>query len=152
MNKYLLIISIALLLKFSSCKPENVYDTTCFIPDVGVNETINLDLPEYYRLRDLGEYILLSSGNRGIFLVHNYDDVYYAIERTCTYQSDLDCSTIFVDSLNLQLRCGSYADTGFVECCTSKFLFDSRVSEGPARCNLKTYRVNLSGNTLYINN
>ncbi len=148
-----LVIILAGLATIHSCKPDDPYAGDCFIPEVVVNQTINMDLPEYFHLSNIGEFMFLeNAGNRGIFLVHNYDDYYYAIEQTCTYQSESDCSTIEVDSTNLQLRCGTTVDTGFVECCTSKFLFDSRVVEGPARCNLKTYRVNRSGNTLFINN
>ncbi|NNJ56240.1 MAG: hypothetical protein HKP14_08915 [Bacteroidia bacterium] len=152
MKKYLMSSIIVFSVYMSSCKSEDPYSTNCFVPDVAVNQTLNLSLPEYFRLQSLGEYIFLTGGNKGIFLVHNYDDAYYAIERTCTYQSDQECSKIWVDSTNLQLRCGTESDTGFVECCTSKYLFDSRVIEGPSRCNLKTYRVNASGNTLFINN
>jgi nitrite reductase/ring-hydroxylating ferredoxin subunit len=146
---------IAIVMGFTilqSCKPDNPYTGDCFVPEISVNQTINMDLPQYFNLQNLGEYIFLDGGNKGIFLVHNYDDIYYAVERTCTYQSDLECSTIHVDSLNLQLKCGEPSDTGFVQCCTSKYLFDSRVVEGPSRCNLKTYRINRSGNVLYINN
>ena len=146
---------IAVLVLFSvfwGCKTTDPYTGDCFIPEVPVNFTINMDLPEYYHMQSLGEYMLLDGGNRGIFLVHNYDDLYYAIERTCTYQSEQECSTIHLDELTLQLQCGTPSDTGFVECCSSRFMLDSRRVEGPARCDLKLYRVNQSGNTLYINN
>jgi len=138
---------------FFGCSPDNIYQNgDCFIPEVVVNETINTSLPQYFHLQNMGEFIYLEGGNRGIFLVHNYDDAYYAIERTCTYNSDLACSKIFVDSTSLQLKCGEEKDTGFVECCESRFMFDSRLLQGPARCNLKTYRINASGTTLFINN
>ncbi len=152
MKNILLIIAVFGAFTYTSCKSDDIYSGDCYVPDIPVNITINMSFAEHFLLQNMGEYKYLEGGNRGIFLVHNYDDYYYAIERTCTYQSDLECSKIFVDSLNLQLRCGTETDTGFVECCTSKFTFDSRVIAGPSRCNLKTYRVNKSGNTLYINN
>lgn len=137
---------------YLGCNSDPIYEGECYVPEIPVNITINMSLPEYFLLQNAGEYRYVDGGNRGIFLVHNYDDVYYAIERTCVYQSDNECAKIFVDSTTLQLKCGTEVDTGFVECCSSRYLFDSRVVNGPARCNLKTYRLNLSGNTLYINN
>jgi nitrite reductase/ring-hydroxylating ferredoxin subunit len=145
-------LSLSLIFASSSCKDDPIYNGDCFIPDVAVNEVLNLNLPEYFPLQNLGEYILLEGGNKGIFVVHNYDDIYYALERTCPYQSDLSCSQIVIDTTNLQLRCGKDSDTGFVECCGSLYQFSGLVTQGPSRCNLKPYRVNIQSNTLYINN
>lgn len=148
-------ILLGLLLLFlgaQSCKDDNPYTGECYIPEVSVNELLNLSLPEYFPLQNLGEYILLESGNRGIFVVHNYDDKYYALERTCPYKSDNNCAQVSVDSVNLQLVCGQHTDTGFVKCCGSSFQFNGLVIQGPSRCNLKAYRVNFDGSTLYINN
>jgi nitrite reductase/ring-hydroxylating ferredoxin subunit len=144
----LLLFSVTLL----SCKDENPYAGDCFVPDASVNSTINLELPEYYNLRNLGEYIVINQGNKGIYLIHNYDDLYYAIERTCTYESERECSQIQLNPKTLQLRCGTESDTGFISCCASTFSFNSSVLTGPARCNLKTYKVSQSGNSLYVRN
>jgi nitrite reductase/ring-hydroxylating ferredoxin subunit len=149
---WLVIILLGSTLSYIGCDSDPIYSGECYVPEVAVNVTLNMSLPEYFLLQNTGEYRYVEGGNRGIFVVHNYDDVYYAIERTCTYKSDNECAKIFVDSTTLQLKCGTEVDTGFVECCNSRFLFDSRVVNGPARCNLKTYRINLSGTTLYINN
>ena len=153
MKRGILYIIFALLMALSpSCKDDSLYTGECFVPDVAVNEVINMTLPEYFILQDLGGFILLDGGHRGIFVVHDFNDQYYALERTCPYQSDKECSVIHVDSLNYRLRCGTYVDTGFVECCSSKYQYSGFVTEGPSRCNLKPYRVNIEGNTLYINN
>lgn len=150
--RYLSILVFCMLLG-ASCKDDNPYSGECFIPEVIVNEIINMDLPSYFPLQNLGEHITLeASGNRGIFLVHFFDDAFYALERTCPYQSDQDCAFVTVDSTNLRLRCGQYADTGFVACCGSEFQWDGFLLQGPARCGLKAYRVNRQGNTLFINN
>ena len=111
-----------------------------------------MDLPEYFILQNLGEHIYLDAGNRGILLVHFYDDLYYAVERTCPYESDQSCAQVAVDSLNLQLRCGSHTDTGFVECCGSVYQLNGLLLEGPSQCSLKNYQVNRQGNTLFVNN
>ena len=152
MSRRLFYIVCALIVGTSSCKDDGIYNGDCFIPEVAVNEVVNMSLPSYFHLQSLGGHVMLDAGNKGIFLVHNYDDQFYAVERTCTYQSDQSCSEIHVDSFNLRLRCGTYADTGFVECCASKFQFSGLLTEGPARCNLKPYRVAVDGNNIYVTN
>jgi len=148
------ILSLFILFCFlsPSCKDENPYTGDCFVPDANVNMTINMELPEYYNLRNLGEYIVINQGNKGIYLIHNYDDLYYAVERTCTYESERECSQIHIDPKTLQLRCGTESDTAFITCCASTFSFNSSLLTGPARCNLKTYKVSQNGNSLYIRN
>ncbi|PCJ66000.1 MAG: hypothetical protein COA58_07940 [Bacteroidetes bacterium] len=146
-------IAIVLALTLNqSCKPDNELIGDCFVPSVSVNLTINMTFPEYFNLQNLGEYKAFEAGNRGIYVIHNYDDIFYAIERTCTYQSDNECSKIYLDNDILQLRCGTPADTGFVKCCESTYAFSSGYLTGPTRCNLKTYRISRSGNTLYVSN
>ena len=140
------------MIAIQSCNPDDANPVSCFIPDIGVNITVNMDLPEYYNLRNLGNFHAFDAGYKGIYLIHNYDDIYYAIERTCTYESDNECSQIVLDDQILQLKCGQVVDTGFVQCCSSTYSFNSAFLTGPTICNLKTYRVSRSGNTLYIGN
>jgi len=103
-------------------------------------------------LKNLGGFEYLDGGYRGVLLIHNFDDLYYAIERTCSFESDKECAHIFADSMNFQLMCGQYVDTGFVECCASKFTFDGNVLEPPAQLPLKLYRVTPNGGLLTISN
>jgi nitrite reductase/ring-hydroxylating ferredoxin subunit len=153
MRLWLLYIAAGVLLFISpSCGDEDPFTGDCYVPNVGVNEVINMNLPSYFHLQDLGSHIYLNSGHRGIFLVHNYDDIFYALERTCTYQSDNECAQVAVDSTTLRLKCGQYVDTGFVVCCGSEYLFDGRVVQGPSRCGLKPFRVNVQDNHVFINN
>ncbi|MDA8930124.1 hypothetical protein N9J89_01805 [Bacteroidia bacterium] len=153
MKKIAFILCCVALSFNQSCKPDDPFTGDCFIPDAAVNITINMDLPEYFNLRNLGEFVSFESqGHRGVYVIHNFDDIYYAIERTCSYQSDLECARVELDNDILQLRCGSTQDTGFVDCCGSAYNFNSGFISGPTRCNLKTYRVSRSGNSLYVSN
>ncbi len=147
------IATVVLVTTLQSCKPDDELTGDCFVPASAVNITVNMDLPEYYNLRNLGEFISFENqGNRGVYLIHNYDDIYYAIERTCTYQSENECSQIQLDNDILQLKCGMESDTGFVECCKSTYSYNSAFLTGPTRCNLRTYRVSRNGNTLNVTN
>ena len=153
MIKKLLIITILCSgVGLHSCDTSDPYIGECFIPDRAVNQVVNMSLPEYFKLRNIGEFVYLTGGNRGVFLIHNYDDVFYALERTCPFQSDDECARVELDSSVLRLRCGETVDTGFVECCSSKYTLDGRVLEGPSKCNLKFYQVSQQGDNLFINN
>lgn len=147
----MLFVLVCLFAGLHSCKDEGNNQINN-IPDVPVNLTINLDLPSYYHLQTPGSYALLEGGFRGVFLVHHFDGNYYALERTCSFQSDLACAVIHIDTTNIQLRCGSYTTPGFETCCTSQFSFDGFVIQAPATLPLKRYRVSTSGNLVTIRN
>lgn len=151
MNKLLAAFCVFFLLTQVQCKDDQ-QASDCFINEAGVNFTINTDLPSYFKLKDLGSYVFLEGGNRGIFLVHDFDDTYHAVERTCSYQSESNCSFIQVDSTLLNLRCGTYIDGKFTTCCTSKYTFSGILLEGPSRCGLRKYKITQQGNILYIRN
>jgi nitrite reductase/ring-hydroxylating ferredoxin subunit len=154
MKKIAFVIACIVLVFGQSCKSDDPFTGDCFIPDAGVSITINMDLPEYYNLRNLGEVVSFGEqGNRGVYLIHNYDDVFYAIERTCPYQSDNACAQVVIDKDVLQYKCGQQVnDTTFNSCCGSTYDLNSSFLSGPTRCNLKTYRVARNGNSLYVSN
>jgi hypothetical protein len=150
MNK--LIPLLVLVILSSSCDDNTPNNGQVIIPDVPVSITVNMDLPLHYHLQNLGGYTLLDGGNRGIFLVHNFDDEYYAIERTCTLNPDLDCSIIQIDTSNIQLRCGTYDNDTFTHCCQSLYSFDGFVLQGPSQFALKRYNVFKNGSLLTVRN
>lgn len=152
MSRFFLIVTILTIVTQQACKPDDPFVGDCFIPNQAINITINMDLPEYFKLQTLGEYLTLDQGNKGIYLIHNFDDIYYAIERACPYQSEQECAQVFLDENSLQLICGQQKDTTFLPCCRSTYDLNSLYLSGPSRCNLKTYRLSKQGNTLYINN
>ena len=152
MSRFFLIATVLIICTQQACKPDDPFVGDCFIPTQGDNITVNMDLPEYFKLQTLGEYLTIDQGNKGIYLIHSFDDIYYAIERTCPYQSDQECAQVFLDENSLQLICGQQQDTTFLPCCGSIYELNSFYLSGPSRCNLKTYRLSKQGNTLYINN
>ena len=71
MNKFFLTLVLSFIFIQQACKPEGPFTGDCFIPNQAVNITINMDLPEYFNLQTLGEYMMIDQGNRGIYLIHN---------------------------------------------------------------------------------
>lgn len=150
MNK--VILTLMLFLAFS-CGKNNDNTNTEPIDNVPVSITVNLNLPSNFHLQNVGSFVFLTGGVKGVVLVHNTDDNYYAFDRACSYQpNSVSCSRIEVDTAFLQFRCGETTNMGFQKCCDSRFFFDGSVSQSPARFPLKQYNVTKSGNTIFISN
>jgi hypothetical protein len=114
------------------------------IPNVLVNEQINLTNIQYNALRrDNGYVYLPNSGVKGIILMHRTGDTYLAFERNCPYKPFDDCALVSVDASGFFMQ-----DT----CCQSVFDLNGYVTGGPSPYPLKQYATSLSGNLLYINN
>jgi Rieske Fe-S protein len=122
------------------------------VPYVYVSTVINLDNPLYIDLTHQGGYDTLDNiGNKGIIIVHDFADNYWAYDRTCPYHVNATCGKICMGSLNL--ICGHYTGTTFHPCCTSKYSLDGgNVTNGPSTYPLRKYNVNLSGSILTISN
>jgi len=115
-----------------------------YIPNVLVNEQINLTNIQYNALRQVNGYVYLNAGVRGIIVMRVDADRYRAIERNCTYlPEDENCSTVAVDASNLFL---------IDPCCGSQFDLSGQVTGGPATYPLRQYATTVQGNFLYIRN
>ena len=143
---------ILLFLFLLACKQDDDGNQQNIIPNVPVNSVVNTDLPLFQHLRQLGSYQYLDDGYKGIVLLHNYDDQFYALERSCTYHPFDSCAIVEVNEENLNLRCGSKNNGQFKACCASTFQYDGFVGDGPARFPLKRYTIQQSGATLIIRN
>ena len=148
--KLVLVAALPLFLASSSCKENNNYHG---IPDVYVNFTINLSLPLYSDLNNIGGfYLFREEGYKGVLIYHNLDDTYLALEACCTYHPLSDCATIVVDQSGIFLRCGHYEGSDFIECCASHYDMQGFVIQNPAIYTLKRYNVFKDGETLYVSN
>lgn len=144
--KLLFFLALAFI---GSCKRNK---TTEQIPTGPVNLTIDLNLPSYVHLNTVGNFSYLSGGIKGVVLIHDYDDNWYAFERTCAWEPLNICSKIWIDTANIQMRCGEYTSNQFTACCSSRYIFNGFPIQGPARGRLAQYRVQRNGNLIFIYN
>ena len=135
----------------SGCK-DNSINANNFIPSGPVSLVINTDLPEYFNLKNPGNYIYQPGGNKGVIVIHTLDDNFIALERTCSFEPDRNCSIIYVDSTKFTLRCGGFKKGKWDSCCNSRFLYSGQVSQGPAQFNLRLYNVSINGSTISVRN
>lgn len=120
------------------------------IPTAPVNLTIDLNLPAYYHLNNPGTSTYLPGGVKGVILIHDFDNNWYAFERTCGYQPLNNCSQIWLDSMELKLKCGIYSNNTFTKCCDSKYYFNGLPAGGQSVTKLHAYRIQKNGNVITI--
>lgn len=148
MNRFFFGLTLIGLIAFSSCNRTANEP----IPTGPVNITIDLNLADYQALIVPGNFIYVEGGVKGVLVMHDYDDNWHAFERTCAWEPLSSCSKIWVDTPNIQLRCGNPTAGGFVKCCESQYYFNGFPSNGPARGSLARYRISRIGNLLQIYN
>ena len=138
-----IILLLSLFTIFYGCS-NNPIENACF-GNIIVNETINLDLPEFIDLQVPGGWAYTNGGIKGIIVYNLNGTQFKAFDRLCPEQnSSSSCSQMIVDN-NLRMVC---------PCDDSEFniLNGAPLSEGIG-CFANEYRVeNLNGSILRISN
>jgi len=131
-----LMISLISVISSSSC---NKNDDR--VPNVAVDEYINLNLPEYQPLRTPNNWVYYNyAGNKGIIIYCTATDQFTAVERTCTF--DPSVSAAIVQGIPNEIF-------GVDSVCGSKFnLMDGNIVNGPANQPLLKYRTRLLQNDI----
>ena len=136
-NKILFFLSFSIV--FISCENDIQQE---YIPDVFVDEQINLSNVEYQVLQNEGGSVNIEGGVKGIIIYRTIND-YKAFERNCPYAPNEECAQVEVDISTLFIQC---------PCCSSQFDFDGNVTSGPSVLPLKQYSTSLNNNFLSILN
>lgn len=142
---------LALLFPLFGCNDSQ--QVTENIPRGLINAFIDLNLASYQHLNNVGTHAYIEGGVKGVLIIHDYDDQWYAFERTCAYNPTKKCSHIWVDSINIQLMCGQFSNsTTFNECCESKYTYSGFPIKGPSQGRLAQYYISKTGNILQVYN
>ncbi len=123
-------------LSVQSCRKNN-----SDVPNVAVDEYLNLNLPEYLNLNAVNNWVYYNyAGNKGIIIIRSGPNEFTALERTCSY--DPYASNSIVEGIEFDIF-------GVDSICGSKFsLIDGSVSTGPASRPLLRYRTELLPNNI----
>lgn len=135
------ILLLSLFTLFYSCS-NNPVENACFA-NIIVDETINLNLPEFIDLQVPGGWAYANGGVKGI-IVYNQGTQFKAFDRLCPEQNpSSSCSQMIVDD-NLRMVC---------PCDDSEFniLNGAPLTEGIG-CFANEYLVQKNGSTLIIRN
>lgn len=147
--KVSLLLVLVLLVFSPACKRNNATEN---IPTGPVSLTIDLNLPSNTHLNSVGNFSYFTGGIKGVIVIHDFDDNWYAFERTCAFEPLNECSKIWMDTQSLQLKCGGYLSGKFQNCCDSKYIFNGFPVKGPARGRLAQYKLQINGNIVYVYN
>ena len=140
MYKTTTLFILVLFIVFSCRKNEDL------IPNVSVNEYINLNLPSYSNLNAVNNWIYYPAGAKGLIIFRKSTTEFVAFERACTYDPNTSGAVVCV------LPNGIDAKDSI---CGSKFfIFDGSIINGPASRPLQQYRCtyNISANQLHVYN
>ncbi|MEN8248642.1 MAG: hypothetical protein ABFS32_06895 [Bacteroidota bacterium] len=134
------LFSILTIFAIISCNPM-VDDSE--VPHVIVNVEINLNDIDNVDLSQIGGYIYVEGGVRGIILRRESQDIYRAFDRNCTFQPADECAVVDMHTSGFYME-----DT----CCNSTFDLSGFPTGGPAEYPLREYGVAVAGDILYIYN
>ncbi len=136
----LVLILFSILFQESSCKKEDYAN----IPNVYVDISLDISSTFYIELNNVGGWVNLTGGYKGITVYRSSTDAFVAFERCCPYDADVSAAIVQVDDSGLTLT---------DSICGSTFLIlDGSVVNGPATMPLKQYRADFNGDILHIYN
>lgn len=113
------------------------------IPTVPVEVEVNLNDIDNVALKQIGGYIYVSGGVRGIIVYRQSQNEYKAYDRNCTFQPADACAIVSFHSSGFYME-----DT----CCESVFDLNGFPTGGPAEFPLKEYMVSQGNDILFITN
>lgn len=138
------LLSLSFLALLIACSDSDNADKTCnYLLNVGVNLRVDLNLPVYSQLQFISNPVYDDSqGNKGIIIM-NTGTGYVAWDASDPNHAPNSCSTLQISGV--EAICG---------CEDNKYsIFTGQPLEnGSLRCGLKPYRVEVSGNELFISN
>ncbi|UOY04749.1 hypothetical protein L0P88_12355 [Muricauda sp. SCSIO 64092] len=146
MKKLFYLIFIPLLFSCESDSPNR----NPFLPDANFRFELNLNLPLYTDLNNIGNPIYVGNdgvGIRGAFVMRTgTGNQFVAWEASCPNQAPSDCSTMTLEGQNVRCPCDDFEYNLFF----GQLL--NPPDDGSRFYNLKPYRAVLSGNSVIISN
>jgi nitrite reductase/ring-hydroxylating ferredoxin subunit len=127
-----------------SCSRDNDNENCRFLLNVGVNEVLNLSLPQYNQLQFAGNSVYVpNAGNAGIIVASTGVD-FFAWDAGDPNHAQSACSVL--ENSGLEATCGCEDQN------TYSLVTGQALGETALPCALKNYRVEVSGNTLLVTN
>lgn len=139
MKKYILLL---LLVTVFSCPSDDSVNPNCnFLPNIGINYPVNLNLPFFSNLNITGGVVRVDGqGVGGIILINNGNRI-LAWDGADPNEVPSNCSTLVVNGTEAESQC---ADG------TVYSLFSGRSVPFTKPCTLKRYFVEDLGNNTYL--
>ncbi|MDG5490414.1 hypothetical protein [Psychroserpens sp. SPM9] len=141
MKKLSFVLSLLVLM---NCGSDDNINNCNFLLNVGVNASLNLNLPEYSQLMFTSNSVYVANqGNGGIIVTNVGNNNYRAWDAADPNHVPSACSLLQIDGANAVCGCADENEYS---------LFTGQAIGDPLPCGLKEYRVTLSGSNLVISN
>ncbi|TXD83692.1 hypothetical protein ESY86_08555 [Subsaximicrobium wynnwilliamsii] len=141
MKKLMLLLSFLIL---NSCSDDNRINNCNYLQNLGINRTLNLNLPSNGQLLfPLSPVYIPNEGNAGIYVIRTVSGQYRAWDAADPNHPQENCS--FMERDGIVVTCG----------CVDENKYDLVTGQSrnePLPCGLKEYRVTVSGNNLLVSN
>tara|TARA_R110002096_G_scaffold203033_4_gene387907 strand:+ start:2668 stop:3099 length:432 start_codon:yes stop_codon:yes gene_type:complete len=139
------ISAIILFLILASCSNNSNENENCkFLLDIGVNEVVNLNLPQYSQLQFAGNSVYIANAGNGGILIASTGADFFAWDATDPNHVQSECSVLVNSGLNATCGCADKNEYSLVN--------GLPLNNSTLRCGLRNYRVEQNGNTLIISN
>ncbi len=137
--KYIIVLIITIII-FGSCKK----DETEYVPNVYVNFQIDPNSTMYLGLNQVGGWVYITGGVKGIIIYKIDNQAFMAYDRACPHDPEITDAAVEVESSGL---------TMIDNYCGSRFIItDGSVVSGPSKYGLKQYKTFYDGNYLHVSN
>ncbi|WP_228853655.1 Rieske (2Fe-2S) protein [Aegicerativicinus sediminis] len=143
MARYL--FSVFVLFMFISCSSDDNRNECRYLLNVGVNYTINMNLPEYSQLQFTSNSVYVpNQGNLGFYVI-NVGSGYRAFDAADPNHT-INGSCSFLQREGVEVTCQCEDENTY-------YLFTGQAKDKPLPCGLKEYRVSQpNATTLVITN
>lgn len=132
----LVLLVLIFILIFAGCKKDD-QNNQSQVPNIPTDITININLPSYSPLNNVGGFAYAQGGSKGIVIYRVGLDQFAAFDRHCTYQVNNGCT--------IEVEDGTLAAD--LECCESIFeIVNGTPVEGLAERPLLAYNTQFNPN------
>ncbi|MDB2607018.1 hypothetical protein N9Y48_04505 [Zobellia sp.] len=141
-------LSIVLITLFLSCSNNNVVRNP-YLQEVNFQFQMNLNLPLYSNLTNIGSIVFVDNpgvGIKGVYVIQSGIDQFRAFEATCPNHIVSDCSTTELSGIEATCSCEDYTYNLFTGQLTNA------PDDGERRYDMLEYNARRSGNTVVISN
>lgn len=142
------IVALVLFVFLLSCDKQQT-NRNPFLQEIGFAFDLNLNLPLYSPLTNIGSSIYVGNqqvGTKGVFVTNTGFDVFRAFEASCPNHAPNDCSTMTWNGQVATCSCEDYE----YSLVTGQML--NRPDDGQRYYDMLEYRTSFSGNTVLISN
>jgi len=131
-----------------SCNNDGVIRNP-YLQEVGFRFDMNLNLPLYSKLTNIGSVVFIQNagvGLKGVYVIQSGIDQYRAFEASCPNHVPNDCSTTQLNGIEVTCGCEDYTYNLFTGSLTNA------PDDGERRYDMLEYRVVRSGNIVLVSN